>query len=291
MQHLLSRFERLFSDAAAGTGGDQSGTGGQGDSGQAGNGGQGSWKAPEGLPQEFAGANADEALGKLLGGYNDLNNRFGGMREKLSKMPAPPEKPEAYAFQPSDGLKDYFGDLSADPVYGAAQKAAHKYGMSQEQFAGFINDTFGPLAQEGLLLKPYNPENEIKSYMEATGLDAKAASTALDSNMVFAKGIAEQLQIPDKFKTDVQATLMGLTDTAVGNALLAGIANRLGDVGIRVGGQGGAAGALTKEDLKALDQDPRIDPRNREHADPAKRFDEGLRKRYDEAYQRLYPSR
>ena len=48
---------------------------------------------------------------------------------------------------------------------------------------------------------------------------------------------------------------------------------------------------MTAEDLKKLDGDPRIDPRNRDHQDPAKRFDESLRKQYDEAYTRLYPSR
>ena len=92
-------------------------------------------------------------------------------------------------------------------------------------------------------------------------------------------------------KSDVDALLIGMTDTAAGNTLLRAIASRLGESGIRIGGQGGGTGALTADDLKKLDSDPRIDPRNRDHKDPAQKFDPELRKQYDEAYNRLFPSR
>ena len=41
---------------------------------------------------------------------------------------------------------------------------------------------------------------------------------------------------------------------------------------------------MVKSDLKKLDSYQRIDPRNREHPDRDKRYDEDLRKRYDAAY-------
>lgn len=291
---MMRRFERLLDDGGMGgggaggdDGGGQSAGGDQGGGagGDQGGGGQ-SWKAPDGLPPELLGSSADETLTKVMGAYTELDNRAKGLRDKLAKLPSAPSKPDEYAFDPGDDLKDYFGDLSKDPVFNSAKQAAHKHGMSQEQFAGFIAETFGPLAKEGLLLKPYDPKTEVQSYMTATGLDAKAASAQLDANLVFAKGISEQLQVPDSMKSEVQAQLMALTDTAVGNALLTAISGRFNEIGIGVGGDGNGQGELTDADLKKLSADPRIDPANRDHKDPGMRFDPQLRERYDAAYQK-----
>lgn len=257
-----------------------------------GGGGGDGWSAPQGLPSEFAGANADETLGKLIGGYTDLNTRFGGMRDKLSKMPAAPEKADMYAFEPGDNLKPFFGDLSSDPVFGSARNAAHKHGLSQEQFSGFISDVYSPLVEQGLLSAPFDPGAELKSFQSATGLDTRATQEALVATETFAKGLSSQLKdVPEGLKNDVNAMLLGMTDTAAGNVLLRALSGRLSENGIRVEGQGGGEGALTAEDLKKLDSDPRIDPRNRDHNDPQQRYDESLRKRYDEAYGRLFPAR
>lgn len=252
----------------------------------------GAWSAPEGLPSEFSGASADEALGKLLGGYNDLNTRFGGMREKLAKMPSAPEKAEMYSFEPAENLKPYFGDLSQDKYFEAAKSAAHKHGLSQDQFAGFVSDIYSPLVEQGLISAPFDPAAELKSFSTATGMDNKATHEALTANEAFANGLTAQLKdVPESMKNDVGALLVGLTDTAAGNVLLRALSGRLAENGIRIGGEGGQQGDLTAEDLKKLDADPRIDPRNREHKDPNQRFDEDLRKRYDAAYARLHPNR
>lgn len=252
----------------------------------------GAWSAPEGLPSEFSGASADEALGKLLGGYTDLNTRFGGMREKLSKMPSAPEKAEMYTFEPADNLKPFFGDLSQDKYFEAAKSAAHKHGLSQDQFAGFVSDIYSPLVEQGLISAPFDPATELKSFSTATGMDNKATHEALTANETFANGLTAQLKdVPESMKNDVGALLVGLTDTAAGNVLLRALSGRLAENGIRIGGEGGQQGDLTADDLKKLDADPRIDPRNRDHKDPNQRFDEDLRKRYDAAYQRLHPNR
>lgn len=275
MFRLLTKYKPLFE--AEGLGGGGSGDG---------------WTAPQGLPSEFAGSNADETLGKLLTGYTDLNNRFGGMRDKLSKMPAAPEKPDMYTFEPGDNLKPFFGDIAQDPAFASARNAAHKHGLSQEQFAGFISDVYSPLVEQGVLAAPFNPATELKTFQSATGLDQRATQEELVATETFAKGLINQLKdVPETLKNDVSAMLLGMTDTAAGNVLLRALSGRLSENGIRVEGNGGGEGALTADDLKKLDSDPRIDPRNRDHEDPKKRFDESLRKRYDEAYNRLYPAR
>lgn len=260
--------------------------------GGGGGGGGGAWSAPEGLPSEFSGATAEETLGKLLGGYNELNTRFGGMREKISKMPAAPEKAEMYTFDPAENLRPFFGDLSQDKYFDAAKNAAHKHGLSQEQFSGFVSDIYTPLVEQGLINAPFDPAGELKSFSTATGLDNKGTHEALTANEVFANGLTAQLKdVPDALKNDVNALLVGMTDTAAGNVLLRALSGRLAENGIRIGGDGGQQGELTADDLKKLDSDPRIDPRNRDHKDPAQRFDEDLRKKYDAAYQRLHPNR
>lgn len=276
MRTLLEKYRPVF-DTGEGAGG---GDGGAGDGG--------AWAAPEGLPEEFRGADAAESLGKLIGGFTDVNSRFEGLRDKLSKMPKAPETPDGYAFEPSDALKPYFGDAD-DPTMKIARDAFHKAGVPAEAFGAVIENFYGPLIEQGLLPEPFSAEKEVTAFMSGTGLDRTAAAGELTTIETFANGLAGQLeqQIPESLRAEAKASLVALTDTAGGNALLKALSGRLGDIGIRPGGQGGGAGELTAEDLKKLDADPRIDPQNRNHTDPNRRFDEDLRKRYDEAYRRL----
>jgi hypothetical protein len=279
MKTILDRLRPVFEGEGGGQGGggDQSG---------------GTWAPPQGLPSDFAGADANETLGKLFGGYTDLNKRFEGMRDKVAKMPAAPEKPDLYTFEPGDKLKPFFGNLAENPAFKTAREAAHKQGFSNEQFAGFISDTYGPLVEQGILGTPFDPMTEIKTFQTATGLDAKGTQESLVAAETFAKGLTSQLKdVPDAIKPDVEAMLLGMTDTAAGNVLLRALSGRLAENGIRISGDGGGQGALTEADLKKLDADPRIDPRNRENTDPAKRFDPALRKQYDDAYDVLHRSR
>jgi hypothetical protein len=280
MRDILARLRPVFEGEGLGNGGNGGGDGG------------GGWSAPQGLPTEFVGSNADETLGKMVAGYTDLNTRFSGMRDKLAKMPSAPEKPDLYQFEPDDKLKPYFGDVSKSPVFNHARAAAHKHGLSQDQFSGFIADVYSPLVDQGVLARPFDPAGELKSFQTATGLDQRGAQEALVAAETFAKGLTTQLKdVPEALKNDVGAMLIAMTDTAAGNVLLRALSGRLSENGIRISGEGGGEGAMTADDLKKLDTDPRIDPRNRDHKDPNQRFDESLRKRYDEGYNRLFPSR
>ncbi|WP_319519826.1 hypothetical protein [uncultured Martelella sp.] len=289
MHDLLRRFLPLVvfegEGLGGGDGGDPAADGNGGDGGDPAGGG---WKPPEGLPEEFTGADADETLGKLLGGYTDANKRAEGLRKDLAQRPSAPKTPDEYSFEPDEKLAPFFGDLKEDKLYASAREAAHKYGISQEQFSGFLSDTFGPLAEAGALSAPFDAAAEVRSFQEATGLDRAGVGKALQQSESFAKGLIEQLDLPQKLTDEAKGMFMGLTDTAAGNAILQALSARINDSGFGLEGKGGGEGALTEADLKKLDADPRIDPRNRNNPDPNKRFDEDLRKRYDEAYNRLY---
>lgn len=275
MWKLLERYGALRAPDGGGNGGGEGG---------------GGWTAPEGLPEQYRGTSADETLGKLLGGFNEVNTRAEGLRSKLAGLPKAPEKPELYEYSPSDRLKSYFGDLAKNPVFEQARVAFHKHGVPQQAFAGVIEDLYGPLAEKGLLPAPFDPATELKTFASETGLDRAGAQKALTDAAAFAEGLTAQLKdVPEKLKPEVEALMLGLTDTAAGNVLLRALSGRLAENGIRIGGEGNSNGAITAEDLKKLDADPRIDPANRNHPDINKRFDEDLRKRYDEAYARLAP--
>lgn len=276
MWTLLDRYGVLRSPEDGGGGG--------------GDGGAGGWTAPEGVPEQFRGATADETLGKVLGGYNELNTRTEGLRTKLAGLPKAPEKPDLYEYTPSDRLKPFFGDLASNPAFGLFRTAAHKHGIPQAAFAGILEDVYGPMAEKGLLPAPFDPKAELKTFASELGLDQAGATKALTDADAFAKGLTAQLKdVPEKMKEQVNDLLLGLTDTAAGNVLLRALSGRLAENGIRIGGEGSAAGEITAEDLKTLDADPRIDPQNANHPDVNKRFDPDLRKRYDDAYRRLAP--
>lgn len=280
MNRILEKYRAFRAPDGGGGGGD----GGGGDGG-------GSFALPEGFPDAYKGATAEETLGKLFGGFTEVNTRAEGLRTKLAGMPKAPEKPDLYTYDPSEKLKPYFGDLSQNPIFAQARTAFHKHGIPQAAFAGVIEDLYAPLVDQGLLGAPFDPGAELRTFATELGLDKAGATQALTEADAFAKGISGQLQgIPEKLKEEVNATLLGLTDTAAGNVLLRALSGRLAENGIRIGGEGAVNGALTAEDLKKLDADPRIDPANRNHTDPAKRFDEALRKRYDDAYARLAPA-
>jgi hypothetical protein len=270
---LFERIGPFFDVADAGGGG--------------GNGGGEAWAAPEGLPAEFAGTTADETLSKLLPAFNDVNGRVEGLRTKLAQMPARPDTADAYSFEADDKLKPWLGDLKDNPAWDHARKAAFEAGLSQDQLQKFIGGVYGPMADAGMLSTPFDPAAEVNSFMTASGMDRTAATTALQNTEAFANGLGAQLKgVPESMKADVQALLVSMTDTAAGNFLLQALSGRLSENGIRVSGEGGSQGVLSDEDVKQLHSDPRIDPRNRNHPDPDKRFDEELRKRYDEACNR-----
>jgi hypothetical protein len=261
------------------------GGGGAGGGAPAG-GGDGGWKAPEGLPAEYAGKTADETLGKLLPAFTEARTRADGLHGELARVPRAPEKPELYTYKPSEKLAPFFGDVATNPALGHARAAAHKAGISDAAFGALIEGTYGPMLEAGLILPPYDPKAEIQNYMKLSGVDQTAAAAQFAEAEAFAKGLGAQLKLPAEAATGVTAALVALTDTAEGNILLRALSARLAENGIRIAADstGTQQGAMTKEEAERLSSDPRIDPANREAADPAKRFDPVLRQRYDDYF-------
>jgi hypothetical protein len=256
---------------------------GEGGGGGGGAGDQG-FKAPDGMPAEFVGKDAGETLGKVWAGYGALNTRTEGLRGELARVPKAPEKPEGYTFKPSEKLAPFFGtDPAANPALTHARAAAHKAGIPDAAFASFIEGTYGPMIEAGLIAPPYDAKAEIQGYMKAQGVDQTTATAHFTEAETFAKGLAGQLKgIPPNLQKDAQAALVALTDTAGGNALLRALSSRLSESGFRLdGSSGGQQGELTDSDLDKLTSDPRIDPRNEFATDPNQRYDPQLRKRYD----------
>lgn len=287
MRNLLEKYLRPVREGE-GLGGGGGGGGGQGDAGAGG--GAGAFQYPDGFPDQYKGGTIEESFGKLFGGYSETHRRAEGLRTQLAQLPKAPEKPEDYAYDPSDKLKPFLGDMANNPVFTQARQAFHKHNIPPDAFKGVIEDLYGPLVDQGLLGQPYSPEGEVRSFMKEMNLDAQAATSTLGNVDAFAKGLVGQLKgVPEGLKEDVQAQLLSLTDTAAGNILLHALSQRMAENGIRISGESTMQGDLTEEDLRKLDQDPRIDPNNRNHVDADKRYDEALRKRYDEAYRRLAP--
>lgn len=252
----------------------------------------GGWKAPDGLPPEYAGKDAAETLGKLLPAFTETSTRANGLRDKLATLPKVPDSPDGYQFTPNDALKPFFqGDLNANPVLKQARAAMHKHGVGEKAFQGIIEDLYGPLIEQGQIAAPYDAQAEIRAFREGYGLDETATGAALKEAETFATGLFGQLKgIPDKLAKSAQAEMMVFAETAGGMAVLRALQARLGENGIRVPteSQGGnAGGPLNREQLQTMSRDPRIDPANRHAADPAQRFDPALRKQYDDGYAAL----
>lgn len=223
------------------------------------------------LPQHFLGETDQDTISNLYKAYQ-------GLRE--TGAPKPPEKAEAYEFSPAEPLQGFFGDLDQDPLFLQAREAAHKHGLSNDQFQGFVNDTFAKLIEEGQIDPPYNPAAELDSLGQMLGTTSpKDLEKVVLENEVFAQNLAGQLGL----QGPAASFLSDLTDLAGGNAFLHSLKGLMSERGLTVaeGGKTASPGALSIEDLKKLDRDDRINPRSKD-------YDPQLRKQYDEAYRRLY---
>lgn len=273
--------------AAAGGGNQGGGSGGQQQQQQSGG---NTWTPPEGLtvPTEFMGTSAEDTLGKVLGGYSALNTRAEGLRTQLAAKPGAPEKPEGYTFKPGEKVAAYFPDPDKHAGIAAAKNVFHKHGVPQAAFEGIINDLYGGMAEAGTLAAPYDPKAEVASYAKVGGFDAATVSQHFQENVAFANGLLAQLtDLPPALAKEAEAELQALTDTAAGNALLRSLAGRMASGGIRIAGQGAQqGGVLSDADLDRLTADPRIDPNNESHKDPAQRFDKALYDQYTQGMAR-----
>lgn len=221
---------------------------------------------PDGLAEEYHGETDQDTIDRL---HSALT----------ASKPSLPDDITGYDFTPSDELKDFFQDKD-DPVLNAAKAAALDVGIPPNVLQDFINKTFSGPVGEGLIAPPFDPKKEMDTLAGYMKGDAKAAERAIKEAETVAGNIADRLNMPEGAK----AFMEGMAEMADGIVIIRSLQELLRERGISLGGrEGGSDAHMTREQLKALGADPRIDPRSGNY-DPA------LRKQYDESYQALFPS-
>lgn len=102
---------------------------------------------PEGFPEDFWDAESNAVNPQaLFDGFKKQEKIAKDLREKMGRGEhKAPEKAEDYTFEPSEAIAEFIKD--DDPLVAAGKEIAHKYGMSQEQYAGFMSDMTEKMAE------------------------------------------------------------------------------------------------------------------------------------------------
>ena len=255
--------------SGADTGSNEDGNG-NGDGGAAGQGETGTETGapelyrPEGLDETFHGATDRETIDKLMAGIKDAT-------------PQLPADVSGYDFTPADGLQGFFGDKD-DPLLNSAKAAALKNGIAPNVLQGFINDTFGDPVAKGLIAPPFNPKAEIDGLAKMLGADIKGTEKAINDANAIAGNLAKSMGLPEQ----AAGFFEGMAETASGVMVIRAIQKMATEKGIPLGGQdAGATSHYSKETLKSMGADPRIDPQS-------PKYDPDVRKKYDDSYKALY---
>lgn len=123
---------------------------------------------PEGFPDEYWDAEKNGVNAQALWDSVQKQEKIAkDLRAKMGKGEhKPPEKADQYKFDPSEKAAEFIKD--DDPLVAAAKEIAHKHGLSQDQYAGFmaeISDRMVDIANE--MGDPENATEEQKAASEA----------------------------------------------------------------------------------------------------------------------------
>nr|WP_321458523.1 hypothetical protein [uncultured Cohaesibacter sp.] len=191
--------------------------------------------------------------------------------------PSLPEDVAGYEFTPADGLKGFFADKD-DPLLNSAKAAALKHGIAPDALQNLINDTFSDPVAKGMIAPPFNPKAEIEGLAKMLGGDTKVAEKAINDADAIAGNLAKTMGLPEQ----ASGFFEGMAETASGVMVIRAIQKMAGEKGIALGGQdAGATSHYSREQLKSMGADPRIDPQS-------PKYDADVRKKYDESYKALY---
>lgn len=221
---------------------------------------------PEGLPDHLLGKDDRDTLDKV-------SKAYAGARDAIAKFGSVPEAPEKYAFTPAEAVAPYLPNIAEDPAFKAAQAAAHKHGLGDKQFAGFVNDFMATLVTGGQLDDPFSADKEraiIAPDVQDPAERAKAADKASRDTVAF----FDAMQAQGKIDQATADWAKGRTDR--GHFIKLVSALRVASPGLELGGQGGGAG-VTKADL------------DKRHADPRQKSDPAFQAETNRLYQQLYP--
>lgn len=265
----LSPADDAGAQDAAGAGGDPAGgdASGGGDpdaqgQAQGGDGGSPSIYRPEGLPDHLLGTNDQETIDKLAKAYGGARRDIG--RGDLGEVP---EKPDGYQFAFSDPVKEILGDVEKDDLLLAVREDAHKMGLTDKQFSGFLDAAFGRMLDMGLVEPPVDLAKELDALAPDGGdaLDEAGRKSAIEAR------IRDNAAIVDVWKSrgmpaESGDALQALLDTAGGNKAIEWFRGKMGSPQPVPGGK--PSGAATEADLTARSKDPRNQFGTREY-DPA----------------------
>jgi len=234
----------------------------------------GAWAKPDWLPDHLAGKTADEALDKTF-------KALDGFRQKAATRGEVPKDVAGYTYTPPDDLKAYFKEKD-DPVLGVLSGISHKLGLSKGEYEAIVGGTVGELVKAGVIPAAFDPKAEFAKIGKGLNLPDTAEGKAslakvVTETVAFADQLGTQLGLGDGPK----AMLAALADTGDGLLALNAIRGRLGTRGPQIEGAQVGANATSKEDLRAMASDPRIDPNS-------PKFDQRVRKQYDEDYRRIF---
>jgi hypothetical protein len=219
--------------------------------------GEGDYKAPDYLPEHLRGKDNDETMKKL-------HEAYAGARKTLSKgnnkiEGTLPEKPEDYTFEDTgkEGEPDkVFAELSSEaskPMVDMARRAAHKAGIPDKAFAGFMRDFVAGAGESGLPIGMDDGEaQEISSAAEMEKLtelvgSGTEASTIVNTNQTY----IEKLVARGTLHQDDMAEFRVMVGTAESSNIFYKILTaELGEKPIPVAE--GGAGAMSQTDAYAL---------------------------------------
>lgn len=112
------------------------------------------WR-PQGLPDHFLKATAEETLAETFKAYH-------GARQALAERGEAPKTAGDYKFEPSDKAKPYANGIDAHDFWNKNVKESfHKHGLTSKQANGVLNDFIENLAGNGLLPPPFDADAEI----------------------------------------------------------------------------------------------------------------------------------
>lgn len=161
---------------------------------------------------------------EVLNALRDTQSRVDGLRSKLAKgLQNTPEKAEAYTFN-IEGQNELMESLKDDPAVSVAKNAAHKAGLSQEQFDQFMQDVIPALQKaagdQGAKDDGLSDEERVaaeaqadKEYLQAEMAKlGPSASQLISANSSFIQDLLSSGQIDG----DMAEELRGLAATAKG---------------------------------------------------------------------------
>lgn len=230
---------------------------------------------PEGLPDHlFAGNDKGtiDALWRMAQGYRTRDSERGTV----------PEKPDGYAFTPSDALKPYEAVLGDDPFFKGVREDALAAGLGDKQFSGFMNKVLERMITSEMVDAPYDEAAEKALLVPdaARNLDDKEKGIAIDRRIRDNVAYVEAMKARGLSATTADSLISELGDRAHMNLFVEFMRGQVGG-GAQPGTGGSGSVGLSGADLANRQADPRNDPYSA-------KFDKAFQEETYRLYQQTY---